>query len=151
MGWRNDCPAVWWSNIYFDRFRIIRRDSAVHTAYFGISRKKIDAKNFQIIISLYFFIFCNLEKIKFNSLVTVWNALELSQQITVSLNYSQSIKINIGPSDCETIISSSRRPTILNQRLTDFNTIRWLAGSMGQTTHPPRVWCSKHFFFHNFL
>ena len=112
---------------------------------------KFLSKFFQINISLYFFYFLQLKKIKPNSLVTVWNALELSQQITVSLNYSQSIKINIGPSDCETIISSSRRPTVLNQRLTDFNTIRWLAGSMGQTTHPPRVWCSKHFFFHNFL
>ena len=66
------------------------------------------------------FIFCNLEKIKFNSLVTVWNALELSQQITVSLNYSQSIKINIGPSDSGTIISSSNRPTVIYLRLTDF-------------------------------
>ena len=81
---------------------------------------KFLSKIFQIIISLYFFIFCNLKRIKSNSLVTVWNALGLSQQTTVSLNYSQSIKINIGPSDGGTIISSSRRPTVLNQRLTDF-------------------------------
>ena len=80
---------------------------------------KFLSKNFQIIISLYFFIFCNLKKIKSNSLVTVWNALGLSHQTTVSLNYSQSIKINIGPSDGGTIISSSRRPTVLNQRLTE--------------------------------
>ena len=25
MGWRNDRPAVWWSNVYFDRFGIIRQ------------------------------------------------------------------------------------------------------------------------------
>ena len=31
----------------------------------------------------------------------------LSQQTTVLLNYSQSIKINVGPSDGGTIISSS--------------------------------------------
>ena len=28
-----------------------------------------------------------------------------------------------------------------------FNTIRWVNGSMGQTTHRPRVWCSKYYFF----
>ena len=78
-------------------------------------------QNFFKLLFLYiFFIFCNLKKIKSNSLVTVWNALGLSQQTTVSLNYSQSIKINIGPSDGGTIISSSRRPTVLNWRLTDF-------------------------------
>jgi hypothetical protein len=32
---------------------------------------KFLSKNYQIIISLYFFIFCNLKKIKSNSLVTV--------------------------------------------------------------------------------
>ena len=80
-------------------------------------------QNFFKLLFLYiFFIFCNLKKIKSNSLVTVWNALGLSHQTTVSLNYSQLIKINIGPSDGGTIISSSRRPTILNQRLTEFNT-----------------------------
>ena len=76
---------------------------------------------FKFIISLYIFlIFYNLKRIKSNSLVTVWNALGLSQQTTVSLNYSQSIKINIGPSDGGTIIWLSRRPIVLNLRLTDF-------------------------------
>ena len=81
---------------------------------------KFLSKNFQIIISLYSFYFLQLKKIKSNSLVTVWNALGLSQQTTVSLNYSQSIKINIGPSEGGTIILSSRHPTVLYQRLTDF-------------------------------
>ena len=31
--------------------------------------------------------------------------------------------------------------------LTIFNIIRWVAESMGQTTHRPSVWCSKHYFF----
>ena len=48
------------------------------------------------LLFLYFFniflIFCNLKKVESNSLVTVWNALGLSQQTTVSLNYSQSTK-----------------------------------------------------------
>ena len=73
----------------------------------------------KIIISLYFCIFCNLKKLESNFLVTVWNALGLSQQTTVSLNYSQSIKINIGPSDDGTIILLFCCPTILYQRLTD--------------------------------
>ena len=29
MGQQNNCPAVWWSNVYFDRLGIIRWDSAV--------------------------------------------------------------------------------------------------------------------------
>ena len=78
-------------------------------------------KIFKLLFLYIFFTFCNLKKIKSNSLVTVWNALGLSQQTTVSLNYSQSIKINIGPSDGGTIISLSHRPTVLNWRLTDFN------------------------------
>ena len=86
---------------------------------------KILSKFSQIIISLHFFIFYNFKKReKSNSLVTIWNALELSQQTTVSLNYSQSIKINIGPSDGGTIISLFRRPTVLNWRLTEFKSKR---------------------------
>ena len=69
---------------------------------------------------IYFSFFYNLKKIKSNSLVTVWYALRLSQQPTVSLNYSQSIKINMAPSDGGTIISSSNRPTVIYLRLTDF-------------------------------
>ena len=30
---------------------------------------------------------------------------------------------------------------------TIFNIIRWLAGSMGEMTHRPSIWCSKHYFF----
>ena len=30
---------------------------------------------------------------------------------------------------------------------TIFNIICWLAGSMGQTTHQPSVWCSKYYLF----
>ena len=41
-------------------------------------------------------------------------------------------------------IAGNRNPTI-------FNIIRWVAGSVGRTTHPPSVWCSKYYFFHNFL
>ena len=97
-------------------YRIILQKNPFFTQFLA----KFLSKIFQIIISLYFFLFCNLKKIKSNSLVTVWNALGLSHQTTVSLSYSQSIKINIGPSDGGTIISSSRRPTVLNQRLTEF-------------------------------
>ena len=32
-----------------------------------------------------------------------------------------------------------------------FNIIRWVAVSMEGTSHQPSVWCSKHYFFHNFL
>ena len=42
-------------------------------------------------------------------------------------------------------LSTTRNPTI-------FNIIRWVAGSLGRTTHWPSVWCSQYyFFFHNFL
>ena len=34
---------------------------------------------------------------------------------------------------------------------TIFNIIQWFAGSMGRSSHIPRIWCSKYFLFHNFL
>ena len=37
-------------------------------------------------------------------------------------------------------LSTTRNPTI-------FNIIRWVAGSLGRTTHWPSVWCSKCYFF----
>ena len=66
--------------------------------------------SFQIILNYYFY---KLKKIKSNSLSTVWYALRPSQQPTVSQNYSQSIKINIGPSESGTIVPSTHRPTAL--------------------------------------
>ena len=110
---------VWWLSPRAYKtvlYRIILQKRSIFTQFLA----KFLSKFFQIIISLYFFIFCNLKKTKSNSLVTVWNALGLSHQTTLSLNYSQSIKINIGPSEGGTIILSSRRPTVLNQRLTEF-------------------------------
>ena len=82
--------------------------------------------NYFLLLFIYiFFIFLQLKKNKSNSLVTVWYALRLSQQPTVSLNYSQSIKINMAPSDGGTIISSSNRPTVIYLRLTDFKRTFW--------------------------
>ena len=75
---------------------------------------------FKIIILYYFLFFYNLKRIKSNSLLTVWYALRPIQHTTVSLNYSQSIKINIGSSDIGTIIPSTHRPTVLYWRLLDF-------------------------------
>jgi hypothetical protein len=46
-----------------------------------------------------------------------------SHWATVSLNYSQSIKINIWPSDSGTIVPSTHRSTILYWRLLDFRLI----------------------------
>ena len=43
------------------------------------------------------------------------------QNINSALNYSQSIKINIGPSDGEMIVTSTHRPTVLYRRLSHFN------------------------------
>ena len=60
-----------------------------------------------------------LKKIKSNSLLTVWCALRPNEQPTVSLNYSQSIKINVRPSDGRTIVPSTHRPTVLYRRLSD--------------------------------
>ena len=82
---------------------------------------KFHSNYFKLLFFNIFFIFLQLKKIKSNSLVTVWYALRLSQQPTVSLNYSQSIKINMAPSDGGTIISSFNRPTVIYLRLTDFN------------------------------
>ena len=35
----------------------------------------------------------------------------------------------------------------IHENKTIFNIIRLVAGSMGQVTHQPSIWCSKHFFF----
>ena len=68
-----------------------------------------------------FFLSC--KKIISNSLLTVWYALRPKQQPTVSPNYSQSIKLNIGPSDSETIIPWTHHLSILYWRLSDFKAI----------------------------
>ena len=55
--------------------------------------------------------------------ITLYQQLRPSQQTTVSPNYSQSIKVNIGPSSSGgTIIPSSHCPTVLYWRLSDFAT-----------------------------
>ena len=41
-------------------------------------------------------------------------------------------------------------PACLSLNPTNFCILRWVARSMGWSSHRPRVWCSKHFFFHNF-
>ena len=54
-------------------------------------------------------------------------------RIFVSLNTSQ-----------WRVRSSTINPSI-------YNIIRWFAGTPGQKTHQPSVWCSKHYFFSLFL
>ena len=39
----------------------------------------------------------------------------------------------------------------LSINLIIFNIICWIAGSMGWSSHWPSIWCSKHYFFHDFL
>ena len=78
---------------------------------------------------------------------TVWYALGPSQQANVSPNYSQFIKINIGPSDGRTIISSSNRPMVIYLRLTDFRlndqfsqqNLQWMTSCLSQN-------CYTYFF-----
>ena len=83
---------------------------------------------FKIILNYYFLsflIFSQLKK-KSNSWLTVWYALRPSQQPTVSPNYFQSIKINIGPSDGGTIVTSTHHPTVLYCRLSELSTcLQW--------------------------
>ena len=80
--WWNDCTAVWWFNVYYDRFL---------------------QNSFQNYFELLFWIFLQLKKIKY--------ALRPSQQPTVSTpTYSQSIKIIIVPSDVGTIVLSNPCP-----------------------------------------
>ena len=59
---------------------------------------------------------------------SVMNSLESqSHWATVSLNYSQSNRINLGPSDGGTIVPLTHHPTVLNWRLSDF--WLWLSDS----------------------
>ena len=54
---------------------------------------------------------------------TVWYALGPSQQANVSTNYSQFIKINIGPSDGRTIVPSDCLPMVSFWRLSDLKSL----------------------------
>jgi hypothetical protein len=78
--------------------------------------------SFQNYFKLLFFIFFyNLNLFESNSLLTVWYALRPSQQPTAaSSNYSQSININIGPSDGGTIVPLTHRPTVTYWRFRIF-------------------------------
>ena len=42
------------------------------------------------------------------------------------------------------VCTEPRNPSI-------YNIICWVAWTMGQTNHRPSVWCSKYYFFHDFL
>ena len=115
MGWCYDCPTVWWYKYYFDRLGIIQWDSGsvtFQTVHYRITLK-IKCHFFT-----HFFAKCLKENKKANSLLTVWYILRPNQQATVSLNYFQTIKIIIGPSDGGTIILSSHC-IILKWRLSD--------------------------------
>ena len=39
----------------------------------------------------------------------------------------------------------------LNRNPSISNILRWVAGTMGQMNRRPSIWCSKYFFFHDFL
>ena len=47
----------------------------------------------------------------------------------------------------ENVLGRNGELLFTTRNLTIFNIIRWLAGSMGRTTHRPSVWCSKYYFF----
>ena len=47
-------------------------------------------------------------------------------------------------SDVETVKKRTKNPSI-------YNTLRWVAWTMGQTNRRPRVWCSKYYFFILFI
>jgi hypothetical protein len=68
---------------------------------------------------------------------TVWNAQ--SHWATVSLNYSKSIKINLGPSDGVTVVLSAHRHIVLYWRLSDFKFL-WKTGY---------IWEKDSLFFHS--
>ena len=76
MARRNNLSVIWRSHVYFVCLRILQWDLAQWLWL----------------------------KIVSNFLSIVWYNLRPSQQSTVSLNYSQSIKINIGLSDGRTIV-----------------------------------------------
>ena len=79
-----------------------------------------------------FFIFYNLKKKKSEISLVCPSPI---QQPTVSPKYSQSIKVNIGPSDGGTIISSSHRPTVLYWRLSDFKSTLFYTKKSGTPHH----------------
>ena len=124
--------AIGWSNVYFDRMGLIQWDSGSVTLTLGISNCSLQnyfenriplflhnflqnslQNHFELLLCIISFYSLNS-----NSLLTVWSSLSLSQQSTVTPNYSQSIKINLGPS--WTIIPCIHRSILLYWRLSDF-------------------------------
>ena len=55
-------------------------------------------------------------------------------------------KYTVQPGNAPLWLVESLESWWLSRNSTIFNIIYWLAGSMGQTTHRPSVWCSEHFF-----
>ena len=76
---------------------------------------------------------------------TVWNALSQSHWGTVSLKYSQSIKIHIGPSGGGAIVLSTYCPTVSYWRLLDLRWNRKSAKSLDLYFYNSRVKCSYNF------
>ena len=103
---------VWWLSPRAYQtvlYRIILQKKSI---FYTISCKM----PFKIIIILFSFYY-----FKKTSLLTVWYTLRPSQQATVSLNYSQSIRIIIGPWDGGTIIPSSHHIMLKIDRFYDTN------------------------------
>ena len=105
MGRLYDLPTIWWSNVSFDR---------LGTNWWDLGNSNCDLKNYfftvssKILCKCYLYIYFFF--LVFVTLIPIWYALRPSQHPNVSLNYSQPIKINIGPSDSsmiKAVVSSS--------------------------------------------
>ena len=65
-----------------------------------------------------------------------------TKSATVTPNYSQSIKINFGPSDAKTIVQSTHPPTVSYWRLSEFCTARMIKPWAIKTWY---FWKKSHF------
>ena len=71
--------------------------------------------------------------------------LPLGNRMDLILESDNKIKIK-SPEKIFSVGSSNQ-----NINLSIYNIICWVAWTMGQTNHRPSVWCSKYYFFHDFL
>ena len=111
MGRRNDRPTVWWSNVYFDRLGIIQLSNSLLTCS----------------------LICPLSSVGSFFMLTGSQKMPGTFCPTVSLNYSQSIKIKIGPSKRDNL-PSTHRPILLYWRLSDFKWTTCMRQVAWQTT-----------------
>ena len=113
--------------------------------FFFITPKRIKLRNGIVSNKYYHITFCALRK-KPMGVEETKRLINCRKYTAVLLFYSKKVRKKCDlPGQYLLLIHKTKNPTI-------FNMLRWVTGSLGQTTHRQSVWCSIYYFiFLNFL